>query len=157
VFFVSNIVKFVVFASAIFFFCTIVFGRFLSTPLGEWPQLWLETRGAAIVSLVILTFFSFIMLLVDTLIRSDAIDLLGTNLPAVSGVIAVLAGFEALIAASFGIAFLAGLLSVSRAVEFMAMLLFAIVAAVILSFLHSYLLLVRFSAIGIMRRDVVEV
>jgi hypothetical protein len=39
----------------------------------------------------------------------------------------------------------------------MAVLAAAAVAAVLLSMLHSYLLLVRFSAITIMRRNVVEV
>jgi hypothetical protein len=135
------------------FLAVIVFGRFLSAPAAEWSTLWLESRGGAVISIVILTFLAFILLTIHTLARSDAIDLLGRDLLGVSGVFGVLFVFESLILSAAGIAVLAGFLSVSRFPEFVVAAVFGGLAVAFLSALHSYLLVVRFSAVGIMKRQ----
>ena len=99
----------------------------------------------------------FFLTLLDSLIRADAVDLLGTDLFRVSGLLGILMSFESMIAASFVVILVAGFVNVTRGLDALVMLGAACVAVLFLSFLHSYLLLVRFSAIAIMRRNVVEV
>jgi ABC-type Co2+ transport system permease subunit len=69
----------------------------------------------------------------------------------------ILMSFEAMVATSFVAILVAGFLNVAGATDAVVMLGATAVAVVFLSVLHSYLLLVRFSAIAIMRRNVVEV
>jgi hypothetical protein len=59
--------------------------------------------------------------------------------------------------ASVAIALLAGFLNVARLSQAFLMFGVAGFGVLLLTFLHSYLLLVRFSAIAIMRRNVIEV
>ena len=47
--------------------------------------------------------------------------------------------------------------SVANAAEAFGMLAVTTLVLLILNFLHSYLLVVRFSAVGIMRRNVIDV
>ena len=135
----------------------ICLGPFLTTPVGEWPQLWLETRGAATAGLAAFILVAFALTILDTLLRSDAIVLLGTDLIRVTGVIGILLSFETLIGGAFAVAVLAGFLNSSRLIHAIAMLGIAVVVVVLLNMFHSYLLLVRFSAVDIMRKNVVEI
>lgn len=157
IFLTSSFLKIAVLVSMTLLLGTIVLGRYLHTPVAEWRDLWLDTRGALVVSIVILGFLSFLALTVETLLRTRSMDLLGRNLLGVSAVIGTLVSFEVLMAGSTLIALVAATLSVSRLEELIAVLLLAFFAFVFLSFLHSYLLLVRFSAVGIMRHDVVDI
>ena len=113
--------------------------------------------GAPVVAIVILAAIAFFLTLLDTLIRSDAVDLLGTDLIRVTGLIGILVSFETMVGASCAVILIAGCLHVARLMDAMVMLGAAGVCIVILNLLHSYLLLVRFSAIELMRRNVVEV
>ena len=61
------------------------------------------------------------------------------------------------VAASFVAILAAGFLNAERAADVFAMLGATAAVIVILNLLHSYLLLVRYSAIAIMRRNVIEV
>ena len=65
--------------------------------------------------------------------------------------------FESMVAASFLTFLVAGFLNTAGQADALAVLAASFMAAVLLALLHSYLLLVRFSAITIMRRNVVEV
>ena len=65
--------------------------------------------------------------------------------------------FEGLVAASFLTILVAGFLNVAGATDAVVMLAASVVVVVFLNLLHGYLLLVRFSTIAIMRRNVVEV
>ena len=100
---------------------------------------------------------AFLLTIIDTLIRSDAVDLLGRDLLGVTGVIGTLLLFEWMIGAVLVIILLAGFLNVSGSAE--ALTMFGVTTLVLLffNFLHSYLLLVRFSAVAIMRRNVIDV
>src|SRR5438876_655924 len=82
----------------------IVFGRYLTTPPAEWPGMWPDTRGIAIASLVTLAALTFLLTIVETLLRTDAMDLLGTDLIRVTGVIGTLLLFESMIGASLLVA-----------------------------------------------------
>ena len=113
--------------------------------------------GAATVGIVTLCAAIFLLTLFDTLIRADAVDLMGTDLIRVAGLLGILMSFESMVAASFVTILFAAFLNTAGQAEALVVLMAAAVAAVLLTLLHSYLLLVRFSAITIMRRDVVEV
>lgn len=113
--------------------------------------------GAAMIAVVTFLAFIFFLTLADTLIRADAIDLLGTDLIRVAGLLGILMSFEGLIVTSFAVVIVAGFLNVASQGEAVAMMGAAAIGAVLLNVLHGYLLLVRFSAIAIMRRNVVEV
>jgi hypothetical protein len=100
---------------------------------------------------------AFCLTLIETLIRSDAVELLGTDLIRVTGLIGILMSFEMMVAASFLVMLATGFGNVTRLGDALAMLGLAGIAAVLLSIFHSYLLLVRFSAVAIMRQNVVAV
>lgn len=113
-----------------------------------------EARIAALVAFLALTFF---VTIIDTLVRSDAIDLLGVDFLAVTGLIGTLVLFESLIGTSLLVILFAGFLNVANAMGAVEMLVVTTLVLLIFNFLHSYLLLVRFSAVGIMRRNVIDV
>jgi len=113
--------------------------------------------GAATIAIVAFVALAFLLTLLDTLIRADATDLLGTDLFRVAGLVGILMCFEAMVTGSLGALLVAGFSNVANSVGAIAMLGAALVAVLFLSLLHGYLLLVRFSAIAIMRQNVVDV
>jgi hypothetical protein len=113
--------------------------------------------GAAAVAVVILLALALFLTLLDTLIRGDAVELLGTDLIRVTSLIGILVSFETMVGASFAVILVAGFLHVARLMDAVAMFGAAGACIVILNLLHGYLLLVRFSAVELMRRNVVEV
>jgi len=157
IFLLSNVLKCLVITNAAVALTTVSLGRYLVTPPSEWPQLWPETRGAAIAALVTLAALGFLVTILDTLIRSDAIDLLGTDLFRVIGLIGILVLFEAMISGACAVMVGVGFLNVAGWKNALVMLGTAAVAIVFMNVLHSYLLVVRFSAVGIMRQNVVEI
>ena len=156
-FLVSGALRFLALGAAALLLATIVFGRYVAAPLNQWPELWSDTRGALFISILILLFLSFIVTVLDTLIRTDAVHLLGEDLIGVAGVVGTLLLFESLIVLSAAIVIVAASMNISNATELIGLLSLAFITIIFLNILHSYLLLVRFFAIGIMRRDVVEV
>ncbi|HEY2380354.1 MAG TPA: hypothetical protein VGK48_04140, partial [Terriglobia bacterium] len=118
---------------------------------------WLE--GAPVLAILLFLTAAFCLTLVETLIRADAIELLGTDLIRVSALVGILMSFEMMIAASFVVILAAGYLNVARLSQALAMLGATGVSILLLSLVHSYLLLVRFSAVGVMvmRQNVVAV
>jgi len=157
VFFASALIKFLLLTTTGFILALIVFGQYLATPISQWRMLWLETRGATIAGLVAFIGVAFLLTILDTLLRSDAIELLGVDLIRVSGVIGTLLLFEAMVGGSVLIVIVAGFLNVSRGIEAIVMLVVSIFGVILLNLFHSYLLLVRFSAVDIMRRNVVGI
>ncbi|PYS05338.1 MAG: hypothetical protein DMG12_08130 [Acidobacteria bacterium] len=157
VFLGSSVLKSMVLGTAALLIILIAFVRYPTIPLAEWSALWLETRGIAVAGLVIFAALAFLLTVFETLLRSDALDLLGTDLIRVTGLIGTLLLFESLIGASFLIAVIAGFLHVARATEAIMMFAMSVLVMFILSVFHSYLLLVRFSTVGIMRRNVIDV
>ena len=117
----------------------------------------ISIAGAITVAAVIFIAVAFFLTLLDTLIRSDAVELLGTDLIRVTGLLGILLLFETMITASFVIIVFAEFLNVTRLADGLVMIGTAALVVLFLNLLHSYLLLVRFSAIGIMRENVVEV
>lgn len=114
-------------------------------------------NGAPLLAAALFLLLAFCLTVVETLIRADAVELLGTDLIRVTALIGILMSFEILVGASFVVMLTAGFLNVARLGEALAMLGITGVAAVFLTLLHSYLLLVRFFAVGIMRQNVVAV
>jgi len=115
------------------------------------------SRDARIAALVAFLALAFFITIVDTLVRSDAIDLLGADFLGVTGLIGTLVLFESLIGASMMVILVAGFLNVGNAAEALGMLAVTTLVLLIFNFVHSYLLVVRFSAVGIMRRNVIDV
>jgi hypothetical protein len=113
--------------------------------------------GAAVIAIVTFLVFAFFLTLLDTTIRADAVDLLGTDLIRVAGLLGILMSFEGMVASLFLAILFAGFLNIAGPAGAAAMLAATAAVIVVLNVLHSYLLLVRFSAIAIMRRNVVEV
>jgi hypothetical protein len=113
--------------------------------------------GASALAVEVFLSLAFFLTLIDTLVRCDAVDLFGTDLIRVTGVIGILLLFESMIGASLVLVVIVGFLNVARLTDALVMLGAAAVVIALLNLLHSYLLLVRFSAVGIMRRNVVEI
>jgi hypothetical protein len=135
----------------------IAFGRYLSTPVAEWPALWNETRGAAVVAFVSIVCLGVLLKIFETALRSDSVELLGRNMLEFVGLVGTLMLFEAMIDVALLTAIVAALLSVSSSAGVIAVGLLAAITIVISSLLNSYLLLVRFSAVGIMRHDAIDI
>jgi hypothetical protein len=109
---------------------------------------WLQ--GAPGLAIFVFLIVAFFLTIIETLIRADAVELLGTDLIRVTALIGILLSFEMMVAALFVVILAAGFLNVARLGDALTMLGLTGLTAVFLSVLHSYLLLVRFSAVGIM-------
>ncbi len=155
-FLLSNFVKCFFLASAALAFAAIAFARYFATPFAEWYQLWPDTRGAAVILIVMLAALEFLLTIIETVVRGNAVDLLGTDLFRVAGLIGILLLFEATISGSCAVILGVGFLNISGWRDALLMLGTAAVIIVFMTVVHSYLLLVRFSAVGIMRQNVVE-
>jgi hypothetical protein len=157
VFLLSHVLKYFFIATAVLALAAICFGRYFSTPLSEWPQLWPDTRGAAISSVVAIAALGLFLTILDTLVRNDAVELLGTDLFRVTGLITILLSFETMLVTSCAMMLVVGLLKVAGLKSAVAMLAATAAAVGLLNLLHSYLLLVRYLAVGILRQNVVEI
>jgi hypothetical protein len=115
------------------------------------------SRSASIAAVIAFAAVAFFLTIIETLVRNDAVELLGTDLFGVTGVIGTLVGFELLINASLLVVLVACFINASNGNGALAMLAVTGLVLFILIFLHSYLLVVRFSAVGIMRRNVIDV
>jgi hypothetical protein len=156
-FLMSNVLKSLFIAIASLALAAICFGRYFAAPISEWAQLWTDTRGAVFIAVVTIAALGFLLTIFDTLVRSDAVALLGTDLFRVTGLIGILLLFEAMIGGSCAMMLGAGLLNVAGLRSAVAMMATTAVAVGLLNVLHSYLLLVRYSAVDIMRQNVIEV
>jgi hypothetical protein len=156
-FLLSNVLKWLFLATASFALLAISFERFFATPIDEWPQLWPDARGAAFISLVTVAALAFLLTIVDTLVRGDAIELLGTDLFRVTGLLSILIWFEAMIVLACAVSLSAGFLNTASLSSALGMLAATIIVVGLLNVLHSYLLLVRYSAVSIMRQNVIEI
>ena len=129
----------------------IALGPLLTMPVAEWAQIWPDVRWAALAGLGILVLLAFGLMTIETLIRSDAIEVLGLDLSRVVGIVLVLALVEA------GVV-LGALAASALIMQWLGspggLVLAGILFAGVLSVSHSYILLVRYSAVGLMRRDI---
>jgi hypothetical protein len=114
---------------------------------------------AGIVSSAILLGIWWILNVAETLIRRDAVELLATHLETVSGALGSLLGLQLLLSvaalATLGLS-IRTMLHSSSPVPFLAAAFLMIAALLIWTIVHSYLVVVRYSTIDIMRGNVVE-
>jgi len=155
-FLISNFLKTICLMNLALAFAAIAFARYFVTPFAEWRQLWPDTRGAAIILAVLLAALGFLLTIIETVVRGDAVDLLGRDLFRVAGLIGILLLFEATISGLCAVIVGVGFLNIAGWRDALLMLGIGAVVIVFMTLVHGYLLLVRFSAIGIMRRNVVE-
>lgn len=127
-FLASRFVKLTILAIITFALAAVIFGSYMHTPLAEWPGLWPDTRATFIAGFIVLAAVSFLLTVIETLLRSSAMDLLGTNLVQLTGLMATLLLFEAMIGASLMITVAIGLLYAASMAEIFFML-FAVAAA----------------------------
>jgi hypothetical protein len=114
-------------------------------------------HGAPLLAAFIFLSLAFCLSVIETLIRAGAVELAGTDLIRVTGLLGILMSFELTIAVSLGLLLFAGFLNVGRLMDALVMLGTAGLVVVFLTVLHSYLLLVRYSAIAVMRQNAVEI
>jgi hypothetical protein len=154
-FIASSVMKTVFCAAAGALLLLIVFGRYLSSPVSDWRVMWPETRPPFFVALVIWATIWFAMTLLETLIRSGSLDLLGTDLFTLVGLMATLVTFEGMMAGAVMI----GVVIVSSIATGPAGVLMTLAVAGLgvlgLTVLHSYLLLVRFSSVAALESSAV--
>ena len=112
-----------------------------------------ESRWALAVALIILFSLALMVVILETLIRLDAIELWATDLFTVTATIGIPFVFELLTLALLTVVSGSLILSSSRLAEFSLALIFSAVAFGIWSVFHSYLLVLRFSTVDIMRRS----
>jgi hypothetical protein len=114
-----------------------------------------EGMGTLIVGGVFLLALVFILTLIESVVRRNAVELLALNLMGVAGVIAVLLSIEGLLAFVLWGSTAAALLSASGGAEIALALAVSVVAAMFWMVVQSYLVAVRYAAIDIMRQHVV--
>jgi hypothetical protein len=151
IFLASSIAKALSLSATVLSLSVIILGRYGATPLMEWGDLWKETRGPLIVAVTIAASIWFALSVFETAIRCNALELLGTNFFQVVGLIGTLVAFEALIIGAFAIGVTTLLLTISGSTELLLALGVSTISFVFLTVLHSYLLVVRFRAVGIMK------
>jgi hypothetical protein len=117
----------------------------------------ISRAGATVAGIV--TFFAaaFLLSLLDTLIRADAVELLGTDLIRVAGVLGILMFIEGTVAGALLLVLTAGFFNASGPEDVAVLLGTGAAIVAFVAVLHSYLLIVRFSVVAIMRQNVVEV
>ncbi len=128
----------------------ITLGPLLTIPVGEWGQIWPDVRWAALAGLGVLVLLAFCLMTLETLIRSDAVEVLGLDLSRVVGIVLALALLET--AAVLTVA-VASAVAIQVVGSVGGLVVGGALLAGVLSVNHSYMLLVRYSAVGIMRRD----
>ena len=125
-------------------------GPLLTTPRGEWSSVWLAVQWPVLAGVILFAVLAFFLTILDTLIRCDALELCGRSLPEVICVTVfpvVLEIFVWVIGSGF-------LIIATRTNPSPGALLVLTGCLMIgLSIVHSYLLLARYSAIGIMQLD----
>jgi hypothetical protein len=152
-FLLSGLAKTLLLAGSGLSLAVIVFGRFLGTPVAEWPSLWLDARGAAVAGLAAFLAWAFLLTVLETMIRAGAVALLGKDLFRVSALVGILVVVEAMAVTTLLVTLGAGFLNVSGLDEAVVMGGAAAAGVLIWSVMHSYLLLVRYCAVAIMRSN----
>lgn len=150
-FLASGLLRRLAFAFAAVMVGLVVLGPGLAEGSGEWIRAWPETRWAVAGGLLILVLVAFVLMLLDTLVRCDAVETLGGSLGPVVAAVAAIGLLEVLVRLS---AVMATLIAMSVMPAPLALLLAVPLATIGLSTTHSFLLLVRYSAIGIIRQHI---
>jgi hypothetical protein len=157
IFLLSGVATRLVMIGAIMTIGSIIFSRYFSSPVAEWPALWSETQGPVFAGLVAVCALGFVLKIFETAVRSDAVELFGRNLLEFAGIVGTLMLFEGLVDAAFVVVVFVATLMAASSTDVIAAGALAAISIVIVSILNSYLLLVRYSAIDIMRHDAVDI
>jgi len=111
-----------------------------------------ESGGTLIIGIVVLLFLWFIVGLLETVVRRNAVDLLATSLVPLSAVM----GCMRLVEGTLAFLLLgSAAIALARSADVALAGLFACFVVSFWMIIHSYLVAVRYSAIDIMRRNVV--
>jgi len=130
------------------------FGPLLTTPVGEWSQVWPDIRGPVLAGSVLVTLLAFLLMVLDTVIRSGAVESLGFQLAEVLGIVGAIALFEMSLVASAVVGIWTVLARGTG--DLLGSAIVTVLLVVGLSLIHSYLLLARYSSVAIMRRSATE-
>jgi len=142
-FFASSVVRWMILAPSAFLLVFAVY--------------WDQSRGTLAVAAVVMCAIWFATFTAETLIRKNALALLGVDLFSVTAALGVLWILEAAAIGAVAAVSAAVFQQVSLPVEFLAAAGFAAAGLVLLAMFRSYLFVVRFSTIDIMRSHVLDV
>jgi hypothetical protein len=152
VFIASSTLKQLLLAAFSTLMLLIGFQPYLTTPIGEWSGLLADSRGAILIAIGMAAVVWFVLTVFETAIRSNSVDELGRDLFLVAGVIGTLVFFEAMMIAS-ALALAVIVASFVTDAKGTAMLVIGgLCAAALLTLLHTYLMIVRYSALHVLAR-----
>ncbi len=155
-FLLSGFVRRAVLASAGVLVAFVGFGPLLTTPVGEWSQVWPDIRWPVLAGSVFITLLAFLLLVLDTVIRSGAVESLGFQLAEVLGIVGAIALFEMSLVASAVVGIWTALARSAGPGDLLGSAIMTVLLVGGLSLIHSYLLLARYSSVAIMRRSATE-
>jgi hypothetical protein len=128
----------------------LVAGPLLTRDVGEWALIWPDLKWALLAAGVVLCLLAFGLLTLETLVRSDGVRSLGSDFGPVVGILLPMVFLEGTLVLTATLTGIAVAQWVRSPVVLMGTLLLLLA---ILSVNHSYMLLVRYCAIGIMRSE----
>ncbi len=155
-FLMSGLLRRAILSAAGVLIALIGFGPLLTASRGEWGQLCTDIRWPVLAGLIFLSLLAFFLTVLDTLIRSDAIEILGFQLPQALGVVGTIVLFEAFLVGSVAIGIATALALTAGTAELMGSVIITLLLVAGLTLVHSYLLLARYSSVAVMRRLVME-
>jgi hypothetical protein len=146
-FLASSAIKILACGFALIVIGSIVVSRYRMFPTSDWGTVWPETRATVLAGVIVWCIVWGLLSFFETLIRADALQSLADHLFLIGKTIATLVAFEVMVIAGVALAF--GVLF--SFVSGMAGILLALAACgiglILLSTLHSFLMLVRFAAV----------
>ena len=128
----------------------IVLGPLLTSPVAEWSSVWPSVQWPVVAGAIPIAFMALFLAILDTLTRCRALQLLGPSLPSVLLIVLFPIVLEASI---WSLAIAVFAIAITSTVAPGAVLALAGIFVAGMSVVHSYLLLVRYQAVGLMRRD----
>ncbi len=146
----TGIIRRLILLLAAFSIGVIVLGPLLTSPVAEWSSVWRSVQWPVVAGAIPIVFMALFLAILDTLTRCRALELLGPSLPSILLIVLFPIVLEASIW-SLGVAVFA--IAITSAAAPGAVLALAGIFVAGMSVVHSYLLLVRYQAVGMMRRD----
>lgn len=137
--------------SAIIFIGTITFGPLLAAPLGEWSGAWGEIRWSVLAGGAVLCALIFALTVITTIIRGHMTEDFGDKIGPLVGIIGSLVALEVSFFAFGAMLTFVATEALSSLGGVVTSLVPIATLALVMSFLQSYLLLVRFASVDIMR------
>lgn len=129
----------------------VLLGPALTGNSAEWTRTRLESPWAWVGSGLVLVMVAFVLMLTDTLVRCDAIETLGGHVGTVVAAVSAIGLTEVAVRWA---ALMVTLIAVNVMPSPMGLILAVPTVGLVLSLAHSYLLVVRYTAVDIIRQHI---